>query len=82
MSNYCIKSRDLIETTPADFPHPELITGRWETWPVAGATLEHCIEMVWRQINRVSTRPQPVREYRIYKKEGKKLTLLWEEKGR
>ena len=80
MLGYCIKSRDLVDTIPADFPHPELISGRWETWVASGATLQRCIEMVERQINMKSSRPQPSREYRIFQKNGRKLTLVWEGK--
>lgn len=75
---YCIKSRDLTETIPESFPHPELISGRWEAWPVVGTTFEKCFEMVEKQIKSVPLRPQPAREYRIFRKDEKKLTLLWE----
>lgn len=80
MSNYCIKSRDLVDSIPVDFPHPELINGRWQAWPVVGRTYEACLEMIRRQITKPSRRPVPDREYRIFKKDGRKLTLLWEGK--
>lgn len=77
---YIIKSRDLINTIPAAFPHPELVTGKWETWMFSYKTLEMAIDTVLKQkADRDPGQPLPEREYRIFLKDGRKLTKVWEE---
>lgn len=77
---FIIKSRDLIDTIPANFPHPELIDSRWHTWVIGYRTFEAAMEAVTRQIDKPCTRPVPAREYRIFEKEGRKLIKIWEGK--
>ena len=81
MSRYIIKSKDLLDTIPASLPHPELISGRWETWLFSYNSFELAYNDVMKQKNRKENarRPLPERKYRIYLKDGRKLTKVWED---
>lgn len=81
MNKYIIKSKELLETIPARFPHPELVSGKWETWVFSSETLDMAINAVSRQKAKKGNpeRPQPKRKYRIYLKDGRKLTKVWED---
>lgn len=78
---YIIKSKELIDTIPAAFPYPERITGKWETWVFSSETLDLAINAVLKQKAKKGNpeRPQPDRKYRIYSKDGRKLTKVWED---
>lgn len=81
MSRYIIKSKELLDTIPAGFPHPELVSGKWETWVFSSETLDLAINAVLRQKAKKGNpgRPLPERKYRIYLKDGRKLTKVWED---
>ena len=81
MSRYIIKSKELLDTIPADFPHPELVSGKWETWTFSYKTFDMAIDTVLKQKAEKENpkRPLPERKYRIYLKDGRKLTKVWED---
>ena len=77
---FVIKCKDLVETIPEDFPHPELIDSRWHPFIIGYATLEEAMKKVYSQLGMRATakRRQPQRDYRIFRTEGRKLVLVIE----
>lgn len=74
---YIIKCKDLSYTAPAGFPAHRL-DDRWHPFVIEYDSLAAALQAVKKQQAAPKKRPQPVRLYRIFQKEGRHLNLVWE----
>ena len=80
---YIVKVRDSLRPfAPAASSRIAMLDlGAWKTCILSYPTAEQARQFIARQKSRPSREPELVRDYRIFEKDGRKLTLIEEIKG-